>query len=123
MTLSPSTSAAAAATAEQPPYFLAGVGRTAAIVALFVALAATAEAGPNARKAKIKVVSYNLYLGASIFRVFDPPACGAAQAVYDIHSIIQQTDFPARAKAIADQIAMQEPHVVAHPKHLSLSND
>jgi endonuclease/exonuclease/phosphatase family metal-dependent hydrolase len=83
------------------------------IVALFFALAATAEAGPNARKAKIKVVSYNLYLGASIFRVFDPPACGAAQAVYDIHSIIQQTDFPARAEAIADQIAMQEPHVVA----------
>lgn len=82
------------------------------IVALFFALAMTAEAGPKPRKAKIKVVSYNLYIGASIFRVFDPPTCGAPQAVYDIHSIIQQTDFPARAEVIADQIAMQEPHVI-----------
>jgi len=75
------------------------------LVALFFAMAAIAEAGPKPRKAKIKVVSYNLYLGASIFRVFDPPACGAPQAVYDIHTVIQQTDFPARAEAIADQIA------------------
>ena len=82
------------------------------LTALVFVLAATAEAGNKPRKAKLKLVSYNLYVGASIFRVFDPPACGPAQAVYDIHSIIQQTDFPTRAEAIADQIAMQEPHVI-----------
>ncbi len=82
---------------------------------LFAALflvAVTAEAKQKPRKAKIKAVSYNLYVGASIFRVFDPPACGPAQAVFDIHSIIQQTDFPARAEAIADEIAEVEPHVI-----------
>ncbi len=62
--------------------------------ALVFALAATAEAGNKPRKAKIKVVSYNLYVGASIFRVFDPPACGVPQAVFDIHSIIQHSQLP-----------------------------
>ena len=80
--------------------------------ALLFAFAATAEAGKKPRKAKIKVASYNLYVGASIFRVFDPPACGVPQAVFDIHSIIQQTDFPVRAEAIADEIAQLEPHVI-----------
>ena len=41
-----------------------------------------------------------------------PPVCGVPQAVNDIHTIIQQTDFPERAEAIADQIMAQEPHVI-----------
>ena len=83
------------------------------LVSLLLAVSAVAEAGSKKpRKAKLKVVSYNLYLGADIFRVFDPPPCGTAQAVFDVHSIIQQTDFPTRAEAIADQIALQEPHVI-----------
>ncbi|MFC1776683.1 endonuclease/exonuclease/phosphatase family protein [Pseudomonadota bacterium] len=63
-------------------------------------------------KAKIKVVTYNLYVGADIFRVFSPTPCGVPQAVNDIHNIIQATNFRERAEAIADQIMLQDPHVI-----------
>ena len=75
-------------------------------------LMSSAEARDKQRKAKIKVVSYNLYVGADIFRVFSPAPCGVPQAVNDVHNIIQATNFPERAEAIADQIQMQEPHVI-----------
>ena len=84
----------------------------AALAASILAVSAYAQPGGNPRKAKIKAVSYNLYFGASIFRVFDPPLCGVPQAVADIYSIIQATNFPERAEAIADQILAEEPHVV-----------
>lgn len=83
-----------------------------ALLALLLIYPVGAAENKKMRKAKIKVVTYNLYVGADIFRVFDPPACGTPQAVHDIHTIIQQTDFPTRAEAIADQILTQEPHVV-----------
>ena len=83
-----------------------------AAVVLSLALPVDAANNKKPRKAKIKVMSYNLYVGADIYRVFDPPVCGVPQAVNDIHNIIQQTDFPERAEAIADQIMMQEPHVI-----------
>jgi len=83
-----------------------------ALLSLLLALPAGAAENKKPRKAKIKVVTYNLYVGADIFRVFNPPACGTAQAVYDIHTIIQGTNFPERAEAIADQILMQDPHVI-----------
>lgn len=82
------------------------------LIALFILLPSAAGAGEKLRKAKIKAVSYNLYVGADIFRVFAPYPCGIPQAVHDIHSIIQATDFPARAESIADQIMEQEPHVI-----------
>ncbi len=83
-----------------------------AVTALLFALSASAEAGGKPRKAKIKVVTYNLYVGADIFRVFDPPDCGVPQAVSDIYGIIQQNNFLERAEAIADQIMAEEPHVI-----------
>ena len=83
-----------------------------ALLALLLALPADAAKNSKPRKAKIKAVSYNLYLGADIYRVFDPPLCGTAQAVHDIHTNIQQTKFPERAEAIADQIMKQEPLVI-----------
>jgi endonuclease/exonuclease/phosphatase family metal-dependent hydrolase len=84
------------------------------VAALVLSLAMPADAANNKkpRKAQIKVMSYNLYLGADIYRVFDPPLCGVPQAVNDIHNIIRQTDFPERAEAIADQVMAQEPHVI-----------
>lgn len=83
-----------------------------ALFSLMFAFSASAEAAGKPRKAKIKVVTYNLYVGADIFRVFSPTPCGVPQAVNDIHGIIQTTDFPERAEAIADQIMLQEPHVI-----------
>ena len=82
-------------------------------VAVSLVLSSPAVAKPGKdRKAKIKAMTYNLYVGASIFRVFDPPECGVPQAVHDIHRIIQESDFTARAEAIADQIMAEEPHVI-----------
>ena len=83
-----------------------------ALFSLMFAFSASAEASGKPRKAKIKVVTYNLYVGADIFRVFSPTPCGVPQAVNDIHGIIQATNFPERAEAIADQIMLQEPHVI-----------
>lgn len=83
-----------------------------ALLVLTLALPADAANNKKPRKAKIKVMTYNLYVGADIFRVFDPPPCGVPQAVYDIHAIIQQTDFNERAEAIADQVMEHEPHVI-----------
>ena len=83
-----------------------------ALFSLMFAFSATTEAAGKPRKAKIKVVTYNLYVGADIFRVFSPTPCGVPQAVNDIHNIIQATNFPERAEAIADQIMLQEPHVI-----------
>lgn len=82
------------------------------LISTLLAFPAGAAQNSKPRKAKIKAVTYNLYVGADIFRVFDPPPCGTAQAVHDIHRIIEYTNFPERAEAIADQIMMQEPHVV-----------
>ena len=83
-----------------------------ALFSLMFAISASVEAAGKPRKAKIKVVTYNLYVGADIFRVFSPTPCGVPQAVNDIHNIIQATNFPERAEAIADQIMLQEPHVI-----------
>ena len=82
------------------------------LFSLMFAISASAEAAGKPRIAKIKVVTYNLYVGADIFRVFGPAPCGVPQAVNDIHNIIQATNFPDRAEAIADQIMLQEPHVI-----------
>lgn len=83
-----------------------------ALFSLMFAFSASVDAAGKPRKAKIKVVTYNLYVGADIFRVFSPTPCGVPQAVNDIHGIIQTTNFPERAEAIADQIMLQEPHVI-----------
>ena len=93
-----------------------------ALLSFMFAFSASAEAAgkPNkaevkkakVKKSKIKVATYNLYVGADIFRVFSPPTCGVPQAVNDIHNIIQATNFPERAEAIADQIKRQKPDVI-----------
>lgn len=85
-----------------------------AIAILFLAAITSPAWAKNegGRKAKIKTMTYNLYVGADIFRVFNPPACGVPAAVSDIYRIIQDNDFPARAEAIADQILAEEPHVI-----------
>lgn len=81
------------------------------LVSAAIVLPAWAQGGPN-RKAKIKVMTYNLYVGADIFRVFEPSDCGLPEAVNDIYQTILDNDFQARAEAIADQVLAEEPHVI-----------
>jgi endonuclease/exonuclease/phosphatase family metal-dependent hydrolase len=83
-----------------------------ALFSLLFAFSANAEAGDKSHKAKITVATYNLYVGADIFRVFSPAPCGVPQAVNDIHNAIQATNFPERAEAIADLIRKKKPHVI-----------
>ena len=64
---------------------------------------------------KIKVMTRNLYLGADIFKVVDAAQKNPAAipyAVADVFQTMQHTNFPERAKALADEIAMFEPDVV-----------
>ena len=64
---------------------------------------------------KIKVMTRNLYLGADIFKVVDAAQTNPSTipyAVADVFQTMQATNFPERAKAIADEIALFEPDVV-----------
>lgn len=65
------------------------------------------------RAGQVGVMTQNLYVGADIFRVFD------AQTPQEIPLVVSQilgtvfaTDFPARARAIAAEIAHSRPHLV-----------
>ncbi len=67
-------------------------------------------------EAQVKVMTRNLYVGADIFRIVDavadPNPAAVPLAVAQIMAIISQTDFHARAKAIADEIKLYKPHLI-----------
>ncbi|MDQ3896508.1 MAG: endonuclease/exonuclease/phosphatase family protein [Actinomycetota bacterium] len=90
-------------------------GRRRALVALAVAVCLV-EAGflaPPATAGQprpVKVMTQNLYLGANLnpaIRATSAPELMAATA--HIFSVVQQTDFPARAKALAREISDADP--------------
>ena len=69
----------------------------------------------------IDVMTRNLYLGADIFRVVDaatnPPnpalhGLDIPVAVAQVYKIMLETNFWARAEAIADEIAAKKPQVI-----------
>jgi len=65
----------------------------------------------------VKVMTRNLYLGADIFPVFDaalndPDPAAIPLAVAQFYKTMLDTNFWARAEAIADEIARNKPHVV-----------
>jgi endonuclease/exonuclease/phosphatase family metal-dependent hydrolase len=63
---------------------------------------------------KIKVMTRNLYLGADIFRVVDAASNPATipYVVGQVYNIMLETNFSARANAIADEIAANKPQVI-----------
>ena len=69
-----------------------------------------------AGKPQLKVMTRNLYVGADIFRVVDaiddPDPLAIPTAVAGIMQIISETDFAARAEAIADEIDRYKPHII-----------
>lgn len=73
-----------------------------------------------AEDVKFKTMTRNLYLGADIFKVVEAaqnpdPALGGLDvpfAVAEIFQTMQFTNFPARAEALADEIARAKPQVV-----------
>lgn len=64
---------------------------------------------------KIKAMTRNLYLGADIFKVVEAAQTDPNTIPYAVAEVFQTamyTNFPERAKAIADEIALFEPDVV-----------
>ena len=84
-------------------------------VAVLVYFASNAQAGPGkgpAEVAKIEVMTQNLYVGADVFRLFEPAPCGPAQSVFELFETVKATNFPERAEAIADLVQRNRPHVI-----------
>ena len=67
------------------------------------------------KEAMFKAMSRNLYLGADIFKVVEAAQTDPKTVPYAVAEVFQTmlaTSFPARAEAIADEIAKAEPDVV-----------
>ncbi|UGS37518.1 hypothetical protein DSM104329_03934 [Capillimicrobium parvum] len=83
----------------------------AALVALAFAPAAVAAKG--ASKRNLTVMSRNLYLGADIIKLASAPDLPTEQAnAKALHDTVLATNFPARAKEIADEIKRTKPDVI-----------
>jgi exonuclease III len=93
---------------------------------LALALLATAPALADEPGKKINAQSQNLYVGANLFQILDPPAgtpfcddptsplyalCIPAAVAGIVQDMID-SDFPARAAEIADQIKRDKPDVI-----------
>jgi endonuclease/exonuclease/phosphatase (EEP) superfamily protein YafD len=87
------------------------------IVVLLSAIAATAllalPVAAQAKAPKVKVMTRNLYLGANLL-----PALGSSSSAElvekagDVWRAVQETNFPARAKVLADEVAKNKPELI-----------
>src|SRR5688572_3693591 len=89
-------------------------------LAMLAAICATAfiAADPTAAQTNpgtrpVKVMTRNLYLGADITRVLRATtSTELAQVVTDVFTMVQSTDFPARAKLLAREIRDADPMLI-----------
>jgi endonuclease/exonuclease/phosphatase family metal-dependent hydrolase len=73
----------------------------------------TAEHDADRSATALKVMTRNLYLGASLGPVFSARSPEEfVAATTQLFAMVQATDFPARAKVLADEITTVHPHVV-----------
>ena len=76
-------------------------------------LAAAGSAAEAAAKGDVVVMTWNVYVGASIEDAVSVPSPDQIPfAVAAVWAEIQASDFPARARRIADEIAKYRPHLV-----------
>ena len=65
-------------------------------------------------KKKVSVLSRNLYLGADFLVLFNP--ANAEKSIHEViqnfYSLVQSTDYPSRAKILAEEILDRKPDVV-----------
>ncbi|MEE8387924.1 MAG: endonuclease/exonuclease/phosphatase family protein [Acidiferrobacterales bacterium] len=79
---------------------------------LFVPTRALADNGQT-RSGQIKAISQNLYVGADLFRILSATAPEQIPVVTaEVFFIIQATNFPERAEAIAEVIEDKRPDVI-----------
>ena len=98
--------------------------RTAGLLPLALVCVACADVGPTEPSASLRrllpvpgaggmtVMTRNLYLGADLSPLLAAPPPLVAFVAAETFAKIQATDFPARAEALADEIAATDPHVV-----------
>lgn len=89
------------------------------VILILIAPFSTAMSG----KAKFKAMTRNLYFGADIFRVVDAAQTDPDSVPYvvaDVFQTMQDTNFYARAEAIADEIASVKPQVIGLQEVLTL---
>jgi endonuclease/exonuclease/phosphatase family metal-dependent hydrolase len=85
----------------------------AAIVAMLAsAVPAKADTPPPQAERRLRVATYNLYLGADLQPLFGKSGPELVAAAAEAWAHVQATDFRERAKAIARVIAEEHPHLV-----------
>lgn len=67
---------------------------------------------PEGAERRFTAMTYNVYLGADLVPLFGKSGPDLVAAAADVYAHVVQTDFPARAGAIAHQMAMTQPDVV-----------
>jgi endonuclease/exonuclease/phosphatase family metal-dependent hydrolase len=92
------------------PRALALVGLVAGVATLLLAPTAASAGTPNG---EVKVMTRNVYLGASLTPALEAEDTGQlAQAAFTIYSNVKYTDFPQRAKLLAKEIKKAKPDLV-----------
>jgi len=82
------------------------------VAALALVTPASAATPPPVSERRQTVMTYNLYLGANLQPLFGLSGAELVQAAGVAFAHVAQTDFPARAQAIARLIAEEQPAVV-----------
>jgi hypothetical protein len=99
---------------------IAATALAGAVVAL-PAPALAAKKPPKKDQSAVKVMTRNIYLGGDIVRPVigaagcsDAESCirGVANATHTLRGIVDQTDFPARAVLLANEVAAHKPDVI-----------
>jgi endonuclease/exonuclease/phosphatase family metal-dependent hydrolase len=84
-----------------------------AVMTLLAGSAGVASAhGRHHADPRVTVMTQNLYLGANLTPLFGPTGADLVQQAAIAYAHVVQTDFPARAEAIADEIASARPDLV-----------
>ncbi|MGH2690567.1 MAG: endonuclease/exonuclease/phosphatase family protein, partial [Actinomycetota bacterium] len=84
------------------------------VVVLLLPLPGAPAARADETKSCVRVMTWNLYVGADLTRAIEAPTPEAlAGAAAEVFGVVQRTDFPERAKAMAARIAEEDPDVVA----------
>ena len=71
-----------------------------------------AETPPPQAERRLRVATYNLYLGANLSPLFGKSGPELVAAAAEAWAHVQATDFRERAKALATLIAAEHPHLV-----------
>jgi hypothetical protein len=102
------------------------MNKLAVLAAVALLVPACSESGPTAPAAQrrfedldeggdaggLRVMTYNVYYGTDPTPLLAAPLDQVPFVAAEVWAMVQHTNFPARAGALADQIAAQRPHLV-----------